>query len=115
MVEFISESAAVEAEEPPPASEPEESSAVETTLEALVEEHTSELQEIQAETDYVDEAVPAQAEYNPPQEMELKDAPSLKEELKPLIYEDNERVFIVDIFERYGKKEDKWWKQLSSE
>ena len=115
MIEFISETA--ETEEPPPileAEEPElpEPKEVQESLEVLVEAHAEELRELQVDQDYVDEPSSPQGDYHQPDDTVLKDAPDLKEELKPLVYEENDQVIVVDIFERYGKKEDQWWKSL---
>ena len=111
MVEFISEAVEqAEIEEPPP--EEPQIQAVQESLELLVEAHSEELQEMQAEQDYIDEPSSPQGDYNQPDNAALREAPELKEELKPLVYEENDQVIIVDIFERYGKKEDQWWKSL---
>ncbi len=111
MVEFISETEAANTEEPPPTEEPELDS--QKSLEALVEEQVEEIQAVQSEQDYVDEPSPVQGEYHPPVAPEVKDAPNVKEELKPLVYDVNDKPVVVDIFEKYGKTQpwdDKWWK-----
>lgn len=113
MVEFISEAVEqAEIEEPPP--EGPQIQAVQESLELLVEAHSEELQEMQAEQDYIDEPSSPREDYHQPDDTVLKDAPDLKEELKPLVYEENEQAVVVDIFERYGKKEDNWWKHQNS-
>jgi len=108
MVEFISpdnmpEEADEEPEEPE-TDEPKES------LEALVEAQAEELDvQKQEETDYVSEPAPEKGEYFHPDDLPLKDAPLLKDELKPLVYDENDVPIVTDILTRYGKKEDKWW------
>jgi hypothetical protein len=75
-----------------------------------VEEQIEELQAVQTDQTYIDEPSNASGEYNPPENHELKNITELKHELKPLVYEDNEQIIVIDIFEKYGQKEDKWWK-----
>lgn len=109
MVEFISEAETVR-EEPPPLEEVEEPR-IQESLEVLVENHTEELYTVHAEQVYVDEPS-EKGDYQQPNFSPIGDFPDLKEELKPLAYEENERLVVVDIFERYGKKQpidDKWW------
>lgn len=115
MVEFISETTEKkELDEPPP--EPEEQIS-QPALEELVEEQTEELHSIQPDQAYVDEPSNASGEYNQPENQELKRGPELKHELKPLVYEDNEQIILVDIFEKYGRSlssDDKWWKKRTN-
>jgi hypothetical protein len=110
MVEFISSNSGLreevddpQLEEPPPKS-----------LEVLVEESAEELRSLESAQDYIDELSFISPEYSAPEHITLRDAPSLKHELRPLIYEENDAVIVVDIFERYGQKEDKWWKEKNS-
>lgn len=109
MVEFISENTEKQELDEPPPDVDEQSS--QKLLEDLVEEHLEEIQPGQADQSYVDEPANASGEYHQPESQELKIATELKHELKPLVYEDNEQIVVIDIFEKYGQKEDKWWKQ----
>ena len=111
MVEFISENSEKRAlDELPEIDEPSS----QRPLEELVEEHLEEIQSIQAEQSYVDNPSSASGEYHQPEHSELKMTAELKHELKPLVYDENEQIVVVDIFEKYGKKDsvdDKWWKK----
>ncbi len=110
MVEFISEAEEKQELDVP---EPEEQPA-QKALEELVEEQTEELQSVQNDQQYVDEPSSVSGEYHQPENHDLKNGPELKHELKPLVYEDNEQIVVIDIFEKYSKNEgadDKWWKQ----
>lgn len=107
MVEFISENTEKRELEIP--EEPELSS--QKPLEEMVEEQIEELQSVQNSQSYVDEPSVASGEYHQPEHAELKITTELKHELKPLVYDENEQIIVVDIFEKYGQKEDKWWKQ----
>ena len=113
MVEFISETADTKIEEPPPAEASEIIS--QRSLELLVEEQAEELQAIEtAFEEYNNETASASGDYHAPQEVPLDKAPQLKDELKPWVYDEKERVFVVDIFEKYGKsqpEDDKSWKK----
>ncbi len=108
MVEFISENTEKKELDEPPPSVDEQSP--QKQLEDLVEEQLEEIQSVQTDQPYVDEPSNASGEYHPPEIQELKIATELKHELKPLVYEDNEQIIVIDIFEKYGQKEDKWWK-----
>ena len=111
MVEFISEIAETNIEEP--AEAPELIS--QKNLELLVEEHSEELQAIDAAfEEYNSETASSSGEYHAPQETSFGNAPQLKDELKPWVYDEKERVFVVDIFEKYGRlqpEDDKSWKE----
>ncbi len=85
---------------------------IQETLEELVGAHDAEVFGEQAELGYFDEIASSEGEYHAPQEFSLNDVPYVKDELVPLVYEEKEVGFAVDIFEKYGKKEDKWWRQL---
>ena len=115
MVEFSSIAETGDTEQPLLVQEPEEpepeAQQVEENLEALVEAHTEELQAPQVEEAYVDEPSSPQSEYQPQQQIELRETTNIKQEFRPLAYEENEVCVVVDIFERYGKKEDTWWKE----
>ena len=106
MVEFISpETEIEEAETPDEPDVPEP----EATLESLVEEQTEELGEPEQESqDYQDEPAEEKGEYAQPTEA-LGEAHALKEELKPLVYDDNEIPVVRDVFAKYDKKDGKWW------
>ena len=111
MVEFISAESKRELEEPPP--EPEE---LQKTLEAMVEEQVEELHAVQAEQEYVDEPSGVSGNYHLPEQSNLNDAPELKHELRPLVYDVNDLPVVVDIFEKYSKSspaDDKWWTKHS--
>ena len=82
------------------------------SLEELVETHKEELPTVQADQEYFDETASAETVYHAPQEYSMDEVPYVKDDLAPLVYEDKEVGFAVDIFDRYGKKEDKWWRQL---
>lgn len=113
MVEFISPESPKVEEEPEEPEEPEDSEEPEETqksLEALVEEQSeAEVETEQESQDYLDEPVIEKGEYFHPDDIPLKDAPLLKDELKPLVYDENDVPIVTDILTRYGKKEDKWW------
>jgi len=125
MVEFISENKEeIEAEEPSleqeakdQLPEEEETSEEEQTgflesLEEVVETQDTVVPEVQTKLDYFDEPS-AEGEYFQPVEYQFENVLQLKEELTPLAYEDQEIGFVVDLFERYGKKdENNWWKHL---
>ena len=109
MVEFISEDTEKqELDEPPPSTDEQ---SPQKPLEDLVEEHLEGLQAIASDLTYVDEPSNASGEYHQPENQDFKITTELQHELKPLVYEDNEQIIVVDIFEKYGQKEDKWWKQ----
>lgn len=111
MVEFISEAEEKQELDEPPPSVDEQSP--QKPLEDLVEEHLEELQAVQTDQPYVDEPS-VSGEYHQPENHDFKNGPELKHELKPLVYEDNEQIIVIDIFEKYSKNEgadDKWWKQ----
>ncbi|GEM_PF-2764196 len=110
MVEFISTNTIPEEETEEPDAEEPETEEKEESLEALVEAQTEELDVQEGEeTEYVSEPVPEKGEYYHPDEVPLGEAPELKEELKPLIYDDNDVPIVADILTKYGKKENKWW------
>ncbi len=115
MVEFISETTEKqELDEPPPGPEEQIS---QPALEELVEEQIDELHSIQPDQAYVDEPSNASGEYNQPEHQEIILGTELKHELKPMVYEDNEQIILVDIFEKYGKSlpsDDKWWKKRTN-
>jgi len=112
VVEFISAESGPDLEEPPP--EPEE---LQKTLEAMVEEQVEELHAIQSEQEYVDEPSGVSGDYHQPEPSNLNDAPELKHELRPSVYDESiDRPVVVDIFERYSKSDpanDKWWTKKS--
>ena len=111
MVEFISEGVEKNLEEPPPESEEQEVKVVEESLELLVEAHTEELSQT-VEQDYVNESSSPQGDYHQPEDMTIKEAPSINQQIKPLVYDENDIPVVVDIFEIYSKKgpaDDKWW------
>ncbi len=111
MVEFISEGVEKNLEEPPPDAEAQEVKVVEESLELLVEAHTDELQQA-FEQDYVTESGSPQGDYHQPEDITIKEAPSINEQIKPLVYDENDIPVVVDIFELYSKKgpvDDKWW------
>jgi hypothetical protein len=114
VVEFISEETEKKAEDEPPPEFDEVEVSSSNSLELLVEEHTNELHALEQEQDYFDEPSNGQAEYHQPENPNYDDIPTLKHELKPLVYDENETPVVIDIFERYGKKEDKWWKGKNS-
>jgi hypothetical protein len=112
VVEFISEHTEKQELDEPPPSIDEQSH--QKPLEELVEEHLEEIQPSQADQTYIDEPSNASGEYHQPENQELKLTTELKHELKPLVYDDNEQIIVVDIFEKYSKNEpsdDKWWKK----
>ncbi len=113
MVEFISETTEVDVSPQEPEEIPEAPFQPVQSLETLVETHTEELQEIQADQEYIDETASPQGDYHQPEHSPVKEVPSIKEELLPLVYDEREQVIVVDIFDRYGQKEDKWWKKNS--
>lgn len=111
MVEFISENTEKQELDEPPPSVDEQSH--QKPLEDLVEEHLEELQVMSSDLAYINEPPNASGEYHQPENQELKLTTDLKHELKPLVYDDNEQIIVVDIFEKYRKNEpsdDKWWK-----
>ena len=108
MVEFISEGTETELEEPP---EEPQILAVQESLEVLVEAHSEELQAA-VNQDYIDEPISQKGEYLQPTNVQLAEAPDFKQQIKPLVYDENDIPVVVDIFELYGKKvpaDDKWW------
>ena len=113
MVEFISEGIETEKiEEPPPEAEQPQLQVVQESLELLVEAHTEELHEVADQT-YIDEPSSPQGDYYQPSDIQLSETPNLQEQIKPLVYDENDIPVVVDIFELYSKKgpaDDKWWK-----
>ncbi len=110
MVKFISPndvSEETEETEEPEAPEEEE----QKSLEHLVEEQTEELEihEEQEGKEYVDEPANEPGDYMHPDNELLKAAPTIRETIKPLVYDENDIPVVSDVFTRYGKKEDKWW------
>jgi len=111
VVEFISEGVEKNLEEPPPDAETQEVKVVQESLELLVEAHTDELQQAFAQ-DYVAESGSPQGDYHQPEDVKIGEAPSINQQIKPLVYDENDIPVVVDIFELYGKKgpaDDKWW------
>ena len=109
MVEFILDGTKLE--EPPPDIEEQEVKVVQESLEVLVEAHTEELRE-SYEQDYIDKPSSPQGEYHQPEDMAVKDTPNVSEQIRPLVYDENDVAVVVDIFELYSKKgpaDDKWW------
>jgi len=81
-------------------------------LELLVKEKSQKLPEIPQIEDktYVEETSGGEKEYQQILPADMNIAVNFKDTLLSLAYEENEQTVLVDIFERYGQKEDKWWK-----
>ncbi len=111
VVEFISEGVEKNLEEPPPESEEQEVKVVQESLEVLVEAHTEELRE-PIEQDYIDQPSSPQGDYYQPENIVINEVQSVSQQIKPLVYDENDIPVVVDIFELYSKKgpgDDKWW------
>ncbi|MEM3154848.1 MAG: hypothetical protein QW165_04780 [Candidatus Woesearchaeota archaeon] len=113
MVEFISEENELARDEPSYEPEQEPVQVDVRALDELVEEQLEELHALQGSQEYFDEPSIASGEYHQPEHKEVYAGPELKHELKPLVYEDNEQIVVIDIFEKYGQKNEKWWEKNS--
>lgn len=87
---------------------------VDDSLEELVEEQVDSIFVNELDKLYFEGGAVYNVDYFQPDEVSFNVVPELKQELKPLVYEDNEVVLVLDIFDKYGvQKEDDWWKKKS--
>lgn len=104
MVQFISAKTRLDEEVDSDSDEPPDD------LEEIVEEEEEETSApFFASASYVDEPVPVKSDYYQPPASSLKTVTELRDELVPLVSDSEDTPVVIDIYSRYGRKENKWW------
>lgn len=106
MVEFISAKTRLDEEVSSDSDEPPDD---DEDLEEIVEEETSEAPFFASGRSYLDEPVSVKSDYYQPPAAPIKNAPDLRDELVPMVSDSEDTPVVIDVFSRYGRKENKWW------